>query len=347
MKINIFQWRYSPFLMLGAFWLFSSNVHSYPLTLVECQANIRTNPINIGNNITSANASNASIDATLEYRCTPSIISGYVSICLAANGGNSSPTAINPRYMVNKTDITSTLPFRMTIQGRTWGTFETSLAYKIPTLYLPGPIGGSPTISGTIPITVSLLPKADGTVPIAGLYTNVFSGLSATLTFDADRYENSADCLTDRRETRSIEAFTIQATVVNSCEITTTNDVNLGSHPASNTNILGSRGNAIGVTCTKDAPYTIGLAPSNGNQSGAGVMSGTGSNTDKVPYQLRSTAGISGTPWGNTAISNSVGNGVKDIGNGVVQNKTVYVTVPSADFKPDNYSDTVTIHVNY
>lgn len=345
MKINIFQWRYSPFLMLGALWLPSSNVHSYPLTLVECQANIRTNPINIGNNITSANASNASIDATLEYRCTPSIISGYVSICLAANGGNSNPTTINPRYMVNKTDITSTLPFKMTIQGRTWGTFETSLAYKIPTLYLPGPIGGSPTISDTIPITVSLLPKADGTVPIAGLYANVFTGLSATITFDADRYENSADCLTDRRETRSIETFTVQATVINSCEITNTNDVNFLEKSASQKNFENS--SIIGVKCTQNAPYTIGLAPSNGNQSGAGAMSGTGSNTDKVPYQLRSTAGISGTPWGNTATSTNIGNGVKDIGNGIVQNKTVYVTVPSADFKPDNYSDTVTIHVNY
>jgi len=43
----------------------------------------------------------------------------------------------------------------------------------------------------------------------------------------------------------------------------------------------------------------------------------------------------------------NIGNGVKDIGNGLVQNKTVYVTVPSADFKPDTYTDTVTIHVNY
>ena len=121
----------------------------------------------------------------------------------------------------------------------------------------------------------------------------------------------------------------------------------MGAHPASNTNILGSRGNAIGVTCTKDAPYTIGLAPSNGNQAGSGVMSGTGSNNDKVPYQLRSAPGFNGKTWGNTATSTSTGNGVADIGNGLVQNKTVYVTVPSADFRPDNYSDTVTIKVNY
>lgn len=344
MKINIFQWRYSPFLILGAFWLPSSNVHAIALLNAECKANIRTNSINISNTLTPNNAANASVSADLDYSCRAPFISGYVSVCLAANGGNKNPDAINPRYITNSANVG--LPFTMILpDGRIWG--RDSLQYQADIMEIPGTFSGSPTISGSVRLTVSLLQQVDGKAPVAGDYTNIFSGGSATLTFDADTIRSNVDCITDRRETRSIETFTVQATVINSCEITTTNDVNLGSHPASNTNILGSRGNAIGVTCTKDAPYTIGLAPSNGNQSGAGVMSGTGSNTDKVPYQLRSTAGISGTPWGNTAISNSVGNGVKDIGNGVVQNKTVYVTVPSADFKPDNYSDTVTIHVNY
>ena len=68
-------------------------------------------------------------------------------------------------------------------------------------------------------------------------------------------------------------------------------------------------------------------------------MSGTGSNNDKVPYQLRSTSGLSGTKWNS--------NGVTRTGSGAEQLESVYVTVPSADFKPDTYTDTVTIHVNY
>ena len=334
--------------MLGAWWLPIGNVQAFPLTQVECRANIRTNPINISDTITSTNAGNASINATLEYSCTPSIIDGYVSVCFAANGGNNNPTAINPRYMINRTDNVSTLPFQMAIDGRTWGTLEAGSAYKLPnTIYIPGSLLYRPRVSGSVPIIVSLLPNTDGTLPIAGLYTNVFSGSSATLTFDADTNSNNADCLTDRRETKSIETFTVQATVINSCEITTTSDVNLGDYPASAKNILGSNGNAISITCTKNAPYTIGLTPSNVSTTGAGVMSGTAGNTDKVPYQLRSATGNAGTIWGNTATSTSVGNGVKETGNGGVQNKTVYVTVPSADFKPDNYSDTVTINVNY
>ena len=38
---------------------------------------------------------------------------------------------------------------------------------------------------------------------------------------------------------------------------------------------------------------------------------------------------------------------VKGTGDGTAQLHTVYVTVPNTDVKPDNYSDTVTIRVNY
>ena len=39
---------------------------------------------------------------------------------------------------------------------------------------------------------------------------------------------------------------------------------------------------------------------------------------------------------------------IKRTSEGNLQNEAVYVTLPgSVDVKPDNYSDTVTIHVNY
>jgi spore coat protein U-like protein len=75
-------------------------------------------------------------------------------------------------------------------------------------------------------------------------------------------------------------------------------------------------------------------------------MAGTGGNTNKVPYQLYQTAAGT-TVWGNTATSTSVGNGVAGIGNGSAKSLTVYATAPSSDFKPDTYSDIVTINVNY
>ena len=118
-----------------------------------------------------------------------------------------------------------------------------------------------------------------------------------------------------------------------------------GTVMANATNLAGS--STLTVTCPNATAYYIGLAPSNGSTVGAGTMSGTGGNTDKPPYQLRSTAGSSGAIWGNTATSTSVGNGVAGTGTGSAQNRTVYATMPSANFRPDTYSDTVTVRVNY
>lgn len=75
-------------------------------------------------------------------------------------------------------------------------------------------------------------------------------------------------------------------------------------------------------------------------------MSGTGSNTDKVPYQLRAVS-VSGNAWGNTATASAVGNGVAGNGTGTTQSIPVFAVAPSANFIPDNYSDMVTVHVNY
>jgi spore coat protein U-like protein len=96
------------------------------------------------------------------------------------------------------------------------------------------------------------------------------------------------------------------------------------------------------VTCTNNTPYTISLTPSNNSTTGAGEMSGTSGNLDKVPYNLRKVISGTSSSWGN--ISN---NWVTGTGNAVNKDETVYVDVPSADFKPDTYSDTVTIRVNY
>lgn len=102
--------------------------------------------------------------------------------------------------------------------------------------------------------------------------------------------------------------FTVQASVSAHCSISPTGVFNLGTVSASTTAISESSVDLISVTCTNGTPYNIGLAPSNGNVNGEGVMTGTGNNPDKVPYQLRSNA--SGEIWGNTATATSRGNGV-------------------------------------
>jgi spore coat protein U-like protein len=65
-----------------------------------------------------------------------------------------------------------------------------------------------------------------------------------------------------------------------------------------------------------------------------------------VPYQLNSVSNT-GPVWGNTATATTVGNGVAGTGTGISQPIPVYATVPSANFTPDTYTDTVTVNVNF
>ncbi|CAB3771650.1 Spore coat U domain-containing protein [Burkholderia sp. MSh2] len=147
--------------------------------------------------------------------------------------------------------------------------------------------------------------------------------------------------------------FQVLITIQTACSVTAgaASNINLGTVSATAVNTTGS--NTISVTCSKTTPYYIGLAPSaanGGTTTGSGAMStadALAGNTDKVPYQLSSTPGPSGTPWGNTATSTSVGNGVAGTGTGNAQSLTVYATAPSANFTPDSYADTVTVNVNF
>lgn len=143
--------------------------------------------------------------------------------------------------------------------------------------------------------------------------------------------------------------FTVAATVLSACLINgTTADIDFGTQVGSATNLQGAT--AVSVQCTRTTPYFIGLRPSNGSTTGAGVMSATSpvGNTDTVPYQLRKTTGMGGTIWGNTATSLVVGNGVAGTGFGSSASAfNIYATVPAIDRTPGNYQDTVTITVNY
>ncbi len=103
---------------------------------------------------------------------------------------------------------------------------------------------------------------------------------------------------------------------------------------------------SISINCSSGTAYYVGLSPSNGNTAGLGALSGTGINNDKPTYQLRSVSS-SGPVWGNTATATSVGNGVAGTGTGSAQTLTAYATLPSANYTPDNYSDTVTVNVNF
>lgn len=198
--------------------------------------------------------------------------------------------------------------------------------------------------SSPAPVTIYASTIANQTGVKPGSYSSTFSGTANVELTGAIGFVNCSQTGTDG--VSQLSSFTVTATVLPACSVTATPTLNLGSVPAGTSNVAGN--NTINVTCTSTTPYYVGLQPrSTGSTAGAGTLSGTGSNTQTVPYQLRSTAGSNGTIWGNQVTSISVGNGVQGTGNGQSQSITVYATVPSTDYAPDTYTDTVTVYVNY
>lgn len=338
-KMTLFQWRYGLLLFLAALWLSINSAQAAPN--ITCTANMNNGSINLGN-ITPENADSASISGTLSYSCTNSgDTAGYVSVCLGVDGGAVDPNSISPRYMAGPNN--SKLAFNMMLSnGKVWGDrFKGGTEFSSGSFLIPA---GPSTVSGHETVTTSLISGANNSQASQGLYTDNFSGVSTVLTVQTSLENFSVDCGTEETQGNTRFPFTVQATVTSSCFISATTDINLGSHSAGTINIAGNN-HAISVTCPTGMPYNIGLSPSNGNLEGAGTMKGTGSNSDPLPYQLRSSS--NGLPWGNTATANNVGNGVAGTGSGVPNSHTVYVTVPKTDVKPDNYSDIVSVTVNY
>lgn len=147
--------------------------------------------------------------------------------------------------------------------------------------------------------------------------------------------------------------FDVKISITSFCSVTAVSgvqDIDFGSHTA-DTGSLGipeqSSASDIAVTCSKGAPYVMNLTPSNNNASGAGVMTGSGSDT--INYQLSKTAG--GAPWGNNGTLSMAGDGVSGIGTGLLTESnthTVYAKVTSTtDVEPGDYSDTVAVSVLY
>lgn len=352
--MSVFRWYYSPVLLLGALCLPIENANAFKLAGLECEAGLNATPGASGivtlDNVTPSNANTVNTIAQLNYKCTQSgLSSGYVSMCFGVDGGSYDPGIISPRYL-SKGATSPTKPrlaFSMTPQGASlWGPLDSGNEYITTKIPIAGrnSSDGRNVIEGKIDINIRLS-GSENTLATVGNYTNIFT--NTTLKYDGDTLEGLANCSSSILPGRNAFPFTVQTTVIEDCKISTTvGDIDLGSKPATERNIAGET--VIGVTCTNNAPYNIGLSPSNNNLDGSGVMTSKNSNnTDKVPYQLRSKPGPNGTVWGNRTTVTDTGNGVAGKGTGTSQTNAVYVTVPSADYKPDEYSDTVTINVHY
>lgn len=333
MKINIFQWRYSPFLLLGLVLFGAESAHA----VVQC-SNPQMTALAFGD--VDAQSTQTDATATFSITCENTLLlqTRAATICVSIG---------QPREMT--TSGSAKLNFELykeashsNVWGSQFGGAATPLKFDV-TL---GPRESKPfstTLHGRV--------LAGQTSVTPGAYAKSYPGTetnNARATVNAPGSTTPPGTCNTNPTGNLYFQFPVSATVPKKCEVTAqTAPINLGSKPASDKNILGN--SIISIRCTNTTPYNIGLTPSppNGNTSGGGLLNGTPGNTDKVPYQLFSDPART-KEWGNTASASSVGNGVKGINiNGLAQNYPVYTTVPSADFKPDNYSDTVTINLNY
>ncbi len=329
--------RVAAALALSLLWTTLAQAQIKPISCdIVSMSNLRFGPIN------PLSPASTDTSATLNFLCrnnTIALITYNVRVCLSI--GAPSSATIYPRWMSSGTNR---LPFQIYHNaGRTsvWGSqFLGSAASPWEATYtlLPGEsISGSATLYGRVP--------GNQSTAVPGNYQVTYGYGDTALTVRHAAWPfSAASCDASVHDTFP---FTISAQVEKRCEVTAgaASDISLGSVPASASNIPGS--GSISVTCTNTTPYNVGLSPSNGNTAGAGTMktSGGGS-TDLVPYQLYQDAAMT-RPWGNTATPTSAGNGVSGTGTGRATSLPVYVRVPSADVQPDNYSDTVTVNVNY
>jgi len=140
-------------------------------------------------------------------------------------------------------------------------------------------------------------------------------------------------------------SFKVQLVVEKACSVSAT-DLDFGSQDSTATNLSESTNGTVTVTCSKNTPYIVGLAPSNGDANGAGEMT-SGTTSDTVGYQLYQDSGHS-TIWGNDGTLSAAGNEVSGTGTGSAETAIdVYAQVTSANVEPGTYSDTVNVNVTY
>lgn len=292
-------------------------------------------------NFSSVNplASQTNITATLSYTCKNSGNRTYSALlCFSIGEPGGGPTS--PRLMSSGSNTLQFQMYQDAARTSVWGSqfFGASLTpLQVPITLTKGASTGNRTAT----LYGQVLGGQASAIP--GSYSDVYANGDTALTIN-DVQSGTAPAACDPTQTGNYFAFTVSATVTKQCTVTAASDVDLGTVPASATNIANN--GSISIACSNTTPYTVGLRPSNNSTTGAGLMSAAAGNLDKVPYQLYQNAGMT-TLWGNTATATNAGNGVAGTGSGAAKSHTVYVRAPSADFQPDSYSDTVTVVVNY
>lgn len=321
MRLRVLFW-------IGSLSLFPGVGHALSCSVSGVQ------PVNFGN-VSPLSAAGATTSMTFSYTCSKALTDVLSAVTLCFNLGASSNGQINPRNMSFSGPPPGTLSYQLYQNSgytQIWGSQNQAGT---------APVMAQVNLLDLVPVTGSLTVYARLTTPqtsaAPGNYVDRFTSATASVTINTGILLPPTTCGSGVGPSFP---FTVTANVTKQCSINFVNNINMGSVTMNQSSIAAN--NTLGVACSNSTPYSIGLSPSNGSTTGSGAMKGRSTNTDTVPYQLRSTSGQSGVPWGSISA-----NSVQGTGSGSVTAYTVYATVPNANYAPDNYADTVTINVTY
>ncbi|MDE1182788.1 spore coat U domain-containing protein [Paraburkholderia sp.] len=218
------------------------------------------------------------------------------------------------------------------------------------------------TSAGTTPISVTLTQpllttSASTTVTVYGqiaanqptvptlsnsntLYTHVFSGAETSI-----NYAYYVLGILGPPSCASITSggtfgFTVNATVINNCNISATN---IAFTATSLLNQTLTANGTITAQCTAGDAYKIALSAGSSGTTASRTMQRSGGG-GTVKYQLYTDAALAGV-WGDGTGGTTVATGV---GTGNPASVTVYGVVPSQSTPaPGNYSDTITATIYF
>lgn len=292
-------------------------------------------PVNFGS-VNPLSTNGATSTMTFAYSCAKELGDVLAGINLCFNIGASNVSGqVTTRTMSLSGTPARTLNYQLyqdTGYSKIWGSqYQSGTTFPMVQLNL---LNLTP-VTGTLTVFAKIATPQTAAVP--GNYQDSYTSATALVTLNPGLLFPPTTC-GDTVAARL--PFNVSAVVTKQCNISYANNIAFDPVKASQRNATAT--GSLGVACSTSTPYTIGLTPSNGNTTGSGIMAGTGTNNDKVPYLLSSTPGPSGTVWGNTSLNNVAGTGT-----GSTTAYPVYATVPSANYTPDNYADTVTISVTY
>jgi spore coat protein U-like protein len=272
---------------------------------------------------TGAFQANCTGSALSTIRICPHVASGS-----GGAGGNGSP-----RTLLKGGDTLGYNLYKDSGRTAVWGSSLAGWSATPPQIDLTLDALGSGSISTAV---YGRVHGSQNTAAV-GSYGSTFTSADVKVRY---AYASTADCSTIDATREASPGFAVSAVVQARCTVSAT-DLNFGT-----AGILGAAvdaTNTISVSCTRDAPYQIGLGVGL-NDGGLGIGARkmkAGSGT--IGYQLYRDAGRS-MVWGNSLDVDTKGGS----GTGGTDNHTVYGRVPAQTTPaPGTYSDTVVVTVEY